>query len=153
MHHGNSTSGMFVPCLCHSFVLSCASRSSASSFQGDHNEHAARFVNSRKSNYFNATLQGLITIGLDRETVRKRVKEISVQAEPLEVIGLVVSAAHDTYEMYVRPKLSEEKLQGPFFFVCDCVAKKLQPDEAIRENCVVTAVELHKLKKRKSTDD
>lgn len=120
---------------------------------GDHNEHAKRFVNPRKSNYCNATLQGLITIGLDRETVCKRVKEISVQAERLEVIGLVVSAAHDTYEMYVRPKLSETKLQGPFFFVCDRVAKKLQPDESIRENCVVAAVELHNPKKRKGTDD
>ena len=80
-------------------------------------------------------------------------KEISVQAEPLEVIGLVVSAVHDTYEVCVRPKLSEEKLQGPFFFVCDCAAKELQPDESIRKSCVVAAVELHKPKKRKGTDD
>ena len=81
-------------------------------------------MNPEKTNYFNATLQGLITIGLDRETVRRRVKEISVQAERLEVIGLVVSVAHDTYEMYVRPKVSEDKIQGPFFFRCDCVAQR-----------------------------
>ena len=135
------------------FALSGASRSFASLFQHDHNEYAARFANAENSDYFKATLQGLIVIGLDRETVCNRVNETCVRAERLEVIGLVVSAAHDSYEMYVRPKSSSKELEGPFFFVCDFVAKQLKPAASFRGECVVAAVELQNSKKRKSTLD
>ena len=47
----------------------------------------------------------------------------------LEIIGLVVSAAHDCYEMYVRLASLEQEILGPFFVICDRVAKSFQKSQ------------------------
>ena len=60
--------------------------------------------------------------------VLNRVKETQ-RSEGVEIIGLVVSQAHDNYEMYVLPAASH-LIQGPFLFVCDRVAKALQKTKA-----------------------
>ena len=91
----------------------------------------------------------MITIGLNKDTVLRRVKEASVEAHQLEIIGLVVSAAHDTYETYVRPDSSTNEIQGPFFFVCDRVAKSLEPG-ALYGKCITSATELLNPRKRQA---
>jgi hypothetical protein len=67
----------------------------------------------------------------------------------VEIIGLNVSAAHDAYEMYVRPSLLHKEIQGPFFLLCDRVSRSLEPDAAAAENRVVAASQLQISKKRK----
>jgi len=47
----------------------------------------------------------------------------------LEIIGLVVSAAHDCYEMYVRLDSLEQEILGPFLVICDRVAKSFKKSE------------------------
>ena len=98
------------------------------------------------------TLKGLVTIGSNKETILSRLSGMSGTTEGLEVIGLVVSAAHDAYEMYVRPSLLQDKIQGPFFLVCDRVAKSLHPDAASKQDCVVAASKLQIPKKRSNQD-
>lgn len=49
----------------------------------------------------------------------------------VEVVGLVVSQAHDSYEMFVRDAAASQsaKVEGPFFLLCDRVAKSVEgPD-------------------------
>lgn len=48
--------------------------------------------------------------------------------EGVEIIGLVVSQAHDSYVVYVRKSQAQTEVLGPFFFVCDRVAKCLKTD-------------------------
>lgn len=100
--------------------------------------------NASKPTYYNATLQGLITIGSKKETILQRLNGMSCTkgTEGLEVIGLVLSTAHDAYEMYVRPSLLEDAIQGPFFLVCDRVAKSLDPNAASEQHRVVAASRL-----------
>ena len=67
----------------------------------------------------------------------------------LEIIGLVVSQAHDNYTMYVKPtsSKSQQEIQGPFFFVVDRVAKALQKG-AHDQFIVVSAQRLAASRKR-----
>ena len=41
----------------------------------------------------------------------------------VEVVGLVVSQAHDSYEIFVR---QSAEVKGPFFLLCDRVAKSFE---------------------------
>ena len=45
----------------------------------------------------------------------------------VEVVGLVASQVHDSYEMFVRDAAASQqsaKVGGPFFLLCDRVAKE-----------------------------
>ena len=46
--------------------------------------------------------------------------------EGVEVVGLVVSQAHDSYEMFVRKATESAKVEGPFLLLCDGVSKKFE---------------------------
>lgn len=74
------------------------------------------------TNYSDAKLKALITIGSHKKTVLERVQKTKGVAG-LDIVGLVVSTAHDAYEMYVRPDSIQEEIVGPFLVICDCVAK------------------------------
>ena len=65
----------------------------------------------------------------------------------LEIIGLVVSAAHDCYEMYVRLDSLEQEILGPFLVICDRVAKSFQKSED-GVHRIITAQQLSPSKKR-----
>jgi hypothetical protein len=83
---------------------------------------------------------------MDEEKVLKRVKETVVGAG-VEVIGLVVSQAHDAYTMYVKPaSTSSAELNGPLFFVCDRVAKALKVNDAGKLQ-IISAQELQHIDK------
>jgi hypothetical protein len=107
--------------------------------QEDHTEHRDRFNVERQekkkdgsakqqlANYSEATRECLLTIGASRKLVLQRVK--NTKANGVEVIGLVVSPAHDCYDMYV--KNDDETIQGPFRLLCDHVAKALQVEDGV----------------------
>jgi hypothetical protein len=67
--------------------------------------------------------------------------------EGLEIIGLVVSAAHDCYEMYMRPDSLKQEVLGPFLLICDRVAKSLQKSEDGKYH-IIAAQQLSPSKKR-----
>ena len=94
----------------------------------------------------------MITIGSNKRKILRRLRETSGTTEGLELIGLVVLAAHDSYEMYVRPSLLRDDIQGPFFLVCDRVAKSLDLNAAKEEDKVVAANRLQTPKKRSHQD-
>jgi len=50
----------------------------------------------------------------------------TVGIEGLEMVGLVVSNAHDGYEMYIRTQDSQVINQIPLFLLCDRVAKSIE---------------------------
>ena len=93
-----------------------------------HNEHAGRYEkkrnNKKTKNYTDGTYKTLITIGSNEQEVRQRMIETTPPAD-LEFVGLVVSLAHDCYNMLVKPP--NGNIEGPFFFACDRVAKSLEP--------------------------
>ena len=60
--------------------------------------------------------------------VRNHVEGI-VHVEGLEIVGLVVSRAHDSYEMFVR---QSGDVSGPFFLPCDRVAKSIEVTDFAR---------------------
>ncbi|CAB9521025.1 expressed unknown protein [Seminavis robusta] len=99
--------------------------------QPEHDEHASRFSNSVKSNYNKADLKGLVIIGSNKGTVLKRVKETTGKTEDqtsepdgLEIIGVVVSPPHDTYEVQESQATGQIKRRS-----CCCC----QPVEATHE--------------------
>lgn len=55
----------------------------------------------------------LVTIGSNKDTVKRHVESVEHIAG-VEVLGLVVSQAHDSYEMFVR---QSAEVKGPFFCV------------------------------------
>ena len=68
----------------------------------------------------------LLTIGSKESTVKQTVMDTDYIAG-IEVVGLVVSHAHDSYEMFVRDAAASQqtaKVRGPFFLLCDRVAKE-----------------------------
>ena len=91
-----------------------------------------------------AVLKTLLIIGY-KDSVEKCLRETS-GVEGLDIVGLVVSQAHDSYKMSVKPASSTQTL-GPFFFVCDRVAKSLQPDNHGNYH-VISAQRLSDLGKR-----
>ena len=91
----------------------------------DHDEHASRFANQVKANYGDATLKVMLIIGADKDLVTTRLEQIT-GIPGLEAVGLVVSQAHDCYEVLVKPDSSQPNVEGPVLFVCDRVAKSLQ---------------------------
>jgi hypothetical protein len=94
----------------------------------DHKEHVDRFDPANgKSNYSNATHKCLVTIGQSSKTVLKRVNETAAE-HGVDIIGLVVSQAHDSYTMYVKGANEADVVKGPLFFACDRVAKSLDGD-------------------------
>jgi len=54
--------------------------------------------------------------------VKSRVRSIEDVAG-VEVVGLVVAQAHDSYEMFVS---QSAEVKGPFFLLCDRVAKSFE---------------------------
>ena len=94
----------------------------------------------------------MITIGSNKRTILSRLADTSGTTERIELIGLIVSTAHDSYEMYVGPSLLGDDIQGPFFLVCDGVAKSLDLNAAKEEGIVVAANRLQTHKKRSRQD-
>ena len=92
--------------------------------QANHNEHARRFSNGGTPKYSSANFKLLITIGSDKDLVGNHVTGI-VHVEGLEIVGLVVSQAHDSYQMFVRQS-GDQNVLGPFFLPCDRVAKTIE---------------------------
>ena len=54
--------------------------------------------------------------------MKSRVRSIEDVAG-VEVVGVVVAQAHDSYEMFVR---QSAEVKGPFFLLCDWVAKSFE---------------------------
>jgi hypothetical protein len=94
-----------------------------------HAQHVNRFRNpAKKTNYSQATHKCVVTIGLRSEGVTdpfERVKNTAAN-HGVDIIGLVVSQAHDSYTMYIKSASGGGVVQGPFFFACDHVAKSLK---------------------------
>jgi septin family protein len=61
--------------------------------------------------------------------VLKRVNETAAE-HGVDIIGLVVSQAHDSYTMYVK-SANDNIAKDPLFFACDCVAKSLDGNLSI----------------------
>jgi hypothetical protein len=89
----------------------------------------------------------LFTIGENPTTVLNRVN--NTEANGVEVVGVVVSPAHDSFTLYFKPADSTKKsvagskkkgvnrqallaedIRGPFFIACDHVAKALHTDSS-----------------------
>mmetsp|Transcript_14808 Transcript_14808/g.33613 ORF Transcript_14808/g.33613 Transcript_14808/m.33613 type:complete len:616 (+) Transcript_14808:106-1953(+) len=93
-----------------------------------HVEHAERFLNENKTNYYEAAQKLLLIIGGSgtREVVKDRIQHVSTALEgqrgALEIVGIYVSLNHGSYEMY------REGDPEPLYFVCDRVPKTLQRD-------------------------
>ena len=94
--------------------------------QTSHVEHATRFLNPTKSNYHDGFFKVLLTIGSNTKMVRERVQQTADgmrgKPNPPEIVGVVVSLLHDSYEMHLPGK-------APLFFPCDFVAKSLEIDK------------------------
>ena len=80
----------------------------------------------KKSDYESAHHKAVLAIGSKKAMVKKRVEEMvecmkGKQGGP-QIVGLVVSITHDSYEMILPG-------QDPIFFVCDRVAKTLRKDD------------------------
>jgi len=92
----------------------------------DHNKEARRLVK------FNcaSTLKTLLVIGREN-TVMKRIGELD-HYDGIEVVGLMVSEAHETYKMHIKPapigSRFGKKPQTNLFVVCDRVAKRIEKD-------------------------
>lgn len=81
--------------------------------------------------------------------MRKRLQQ-TPRIQGLEAVGLVVSQAHDSYEVFVKPDSSQQNVEGPVFFVCDRVAKSLQlRDGRLR---ISSAQIIHDLKRKHDTN-
>lgn len=81
--------------------------------------------------------------------MKKRLQQTPL-IQGLDTVGLVVSRAHESYELYVKPDLSQQKIEGPIFFVCDRVAKSLQlKDGSLR---ISSAQFLHDFKRKHDTN-
>jgi hypothetical protein len=112
----------------------------------DHKEHVDRFDPANgKSNYSNATHKCLVTIGQSSKTVLKRVNETAAE-HGVDIIGLVVSQAHDSYTMYVK-FANDNVVKDPLFFACDRVAKSLQLNADDGNLNIVSAQELKHIDK------
>jgi hypothetical protein len=112
----------------------------------DHKEHVDRFDPANgKSNYSNATHKCLVTIGQSSKTVLKRVNETAAE-HGVDIIGLVVSQAHDSYTMYVK-FANDNIAKDPLFFACDRVAKSLQLNADDGNLNIVSAQELKHIDK------
>jgi len=86
-------------------------------------EHIGRFARADRPNYANAALKVLLIIG-NEQLVTSRMK--TTQSVPgVAVAGMIVSPAYDSYNMLVR-HAGEAEIKGPFFLVCDSVAKTLK---------------------------
>ena len=70
--------------------------------------------------------KAVLTIGSKEAMVKKRVEEMVECMKGKEnrpqIVGLVVSITHDSYEMILPG-------QDPIFFLCDRVAKSLSKDK------------------------
>lgn len=68
----------------------------------------------------------------------------------VEVIGLTVSQAHDSYEVFVRDAAASAsqsvKVKGPFLLLCDQVAKSFQGA------AILPFTSVQRSKKRKMND-
>lgn len=93
-----------------------------------HDEHIGRFTKTEARNHCSANSKVLLTIGSEKEDVVDRVQNVQ-KVDGVEVVGLVVSRAHDGYEWYVwnAPK---NVVGGPFFLACDGVAKSYHAPES-----------------------
>jgi hypothetical protein len=92
----------------------------------EHKKHLERFNKSGQTNYSKAVHKCLVTIGQSSDTVHQRVNETAAE-HGVDIIGLVVSQAHDSYTMYVK-SADDNVVKHPLFFACDRVAKSLDAD-------------------------
>ena len=99
-----------------------------------HVEHAERFFNKNKMNYYEASQKLLLIIGGGtgtRKEVKDRIKHVSVALKGREgapeIVGIFVSLYHYSYEMY-RADDPES-----CYFVCDRVPKTLEKDSYGRQ--------------------
>lgn len=80
-----------------------------------------------------------MVIGSNSAMVRRRVQEVE-QVDDVEIVGLVVSPAHDSYQMFVRESSEGEvKMKRPFFLLCDRIAKSFDPSEEFRDLAFTSA--------------
>lgn len=91
--------------------------------QPAHKEHALRFQKEERSNYSEADLKVLVTIGSDADDVETLMPNIE-HVRDVAVVGFVVSPSYDSYNMFVR-HANETDVKGPLFLVCGRVAKTL----------------------------
>jgi hypothetical protein len=89
----------------------------------------------------------MITIGVEKDEVLARMNE--QKHKSVDIIGLVVSQAHDSYVMLVKAAGSEQ-IEGAFF-LCDRVAKSLQRNAA-GELIMVSAQELKSIDQPRNTE-
>jgi hypothetical protein len=92
----------------------------------DHNEQARRLV---ELNYA-STLKTFLVIGRESPDM-KRIGALD-HYDGIEIVGLMVSEAHESYKMYIKlaPVGSRfgEKPQTDLFVACDRVAKRIEED-------------------------
>lgn len=68
------------------------------------------------------------------------------QITGVEIVGLVVSQTHDSYKMFVRDGAASAKVGGPFFLLCDRVAKSFEGSD------ILPFISVQRSKKRKIDD-
>jgi hypothetical protein len=100
---------------------------------GNHKQHVDRFNHTNNdptskyntSTYNQAKMKCIVTIGQDDSVVRGLVEKTAAD-HGVDIIGLVVSQAHDSYAMYIKSAIGGGDVQGPVYFACDHVAKSLK---------------------------
>ena len=87
------------------------------------NEHASRFSKEDQKNYYEADLKVLLTIG-DERSVTKSLLESIDNVPGVAVVGMIVSQAHNSFNMLIRDADSTA-INGPLFLHCDSVSRTI----------------------------
>ena len=94
--------------------------------KNSHKEHAQRFLDPSKTNYADSHHKALLIIGSKKGQVKERVNAVAEftkdEKDAPEIVGVVVSLTHDSYQMYLPDK------DDAILFICDRVAKCLRID-------------------------
>jgi len=76
--------------------------------------------------YSQVDRKGVITIGSSKSVLIDYINTMTASAD-VEVIGLLINAAHDSYEIYVKLP-QQENVEEPMSLLCDNVAKTVEID-------------------------
>jgi hypothetical protein len=125
--------------------------------QKEHKQHVDRFGEAEKTNYSKAKHKCVVTIGLRTNGRADPFARVNLTAADhgVDIIGLVVSQAHDSYAMYIKSAHDNPNgdVKGPFFFVCDRVAKSLQLNTDTGDLNIASAQELKSIVKPQEEEE
>jgi hypothetical protein len=93
------------------------------------NGHPRKFRTKSKPHYSSPKYKCVVAIGSDEAEMKRKVKAANGTGG-VEIVGLVVSVAHDSYTMY-RKSPGAAAMQGPYYIPCDGVARSLDGSDVV----------------------